>query len=288
MNRYNLILNILKESNILKLPESEINSITHNKVVPYIQKRIIPSMDDTIQVTWDRAYAPEEMSNVFVIPDYNNNTLSISVAFYYDNDDVAQARMHVDKKQVLINMAKANIADLEDTILHELTHAIDPKLQKKDVRAKINAKHVTNPETLPKDIATKSPEEQSRISKNVQKSVDAYNKNPYEFDSFTLPLITMLKRNSEDLPEENKAEYIKKIWLVVTDAAKMDVNSLWNKYYNDSVKYMFTRDWRNQVNAMGTIDANFYNALNLFGSWATKPTLYKRFYSRLVKYVPYK
>lgn len=66
---------------------------------------------------------------------------------------------------------------------------------------------------------------------------------------------------------------------------KYEYEDLFDKYYSNPVKCLLTDNWREHKED-GTIDENFLVWLDVICIWATKPTLFKRFHSRLNNYVP--
>jgi hypothetical protein len=284
MNRYNLIKGILNETDLIKLPESEIRQITDSKLVPYIRKEIIPNMTEDV-VPYNKAYFPQEMWDLFKLP-FEGHMINISTGFYYDPKDKAIARMDVYNAHLLLNMNRLNVSDMATIIIHEMTHAIDPKIHKMDVSRKLDTKYDERDERDDEKQDEKKSDEEN--AKNAAKVFARYQKGPREFDSHTGEVIRTLKNNFDLLPDKDYGDYQIDLWKILIEASNNNGNQLYNAHKEDAIKYLFTDKWFDHMEAKTVIDTNFWRWLSIIAIWATKPSLYKRFYNRLAKYVPYK
>jgi hypothetical protein len=278
-----ILRDVIIESDIIKLPESEIRNVTNDVLVPFIRNELIPAMTEDMNIPSSNPYMPEEMTNIYTIPGYNEQEYKISGGFYYSITDGASAKMDINNNRILINMAKANIYDLETIIIHEMTHAIDQKLRKDDVNRKIYQKYYGQ---RVGDKFQFIQNEKMKQQKNEQLFA-RYFKDPREFDAHTGEIIRTLKNNFDLLPDGDVDEYRKDLWKVIIDARNNTGQELWGKYNQEPLMYLFTDNWFNKIESVNIIQTNFYRWLDIFSVWATKPTLYKRFYNRLTKYVPY-
>lgn len=279
----NIVNDLILESNIIQLPYDEIRQVTKTVLIPFIQKKIIPELTDDIRVPRQNAYAPEAMHEIYKgIPGYDNRVYNLSAAFYYDKQDEASARMAITRQTILINMARANIADLNTIIIHELTHQIDPKLNKPDVNAKIHQKYgERNSERVGAfndEKAQKAAEEEKWVRRNLD---------PREYDAHSGEIIRTLQTNVNSLPHKQRSEYSKMIWNIIIDIKKNDIRVVYKKYYHEPVKFLFTDDWWEFQTGGNIIDTNFHHWLTIMKVWSGNDKLYRKFYSRLNKYVPY-
>lgn len=279
----NIVNDLILESNIIQLPYDEIRQVTKTVLIPFIQKKIIPELTDDIRVPRQNAYAPEAMHEIYKgIPGYDNRVYNLSAAFYYDKQDEASARMAITRQTILINMARANIADLNTIIIHELTHQIDPKLNKPDVNAKIHQKYgERNSERVGAfndEKAQKAAEEEKWVRRNLD---------PREYDAHSGEIIRTLQTNVNSLPHKQRSEYSKMIWNIIIDIKKNDIRVVYKKYYHEPVKFLFTDDWWEFQTVGNIIDTNFHHWLTIMKVWSGNDKLYRKFYSRLNKYVPY-
>jgi hypothetical protein len=78
-----------------------------------------------------------------------------------------------------------------------------------------------------------------------------------------------------------------KLWEVLSTLNNEDFFSAYNQFKDNPVIRLFTTAGLKTKN-LNMVVKNFGNYLNAIDSWKTKPTMFKTFYKRLAKVVPYK
>ena len=88
------------------------------------------------------------------------------------------------------------------------------------------------------------------------------------------------------IDDEKKVDIIKNLWRVIDSLKTKTKSDLYNEYGAESVIRLFTLNGvKSKNNTM--LRENFWQSLNVLTAWSTKPTLYKIFYKRLARFVPY-
>lgn len=278
-----ILSGLINESNLIELPEVEITNTVNTILVPFIVKELIPifKSEPDIRIPFVEPYLPDETKDLFILP-MGDGEHKISVAFYYNPKDKADARMHIAQDRVVLNLASIIMSNVNSVIIHELTHAVDLKLRKDDVNKKLHAKYgMSADETFKYDNDLLTQDEFDDI-------FIRYHKDPREFDAHTGQIIRHLRDNITYFDENRRDEIIKMLWMVIKDARTMTSNDLFKKYRSEPVIYLFTDNFVKQIDNAKLIEANFADWIEAFTIWASEPSLYKRFYNRLAKFVPYK
>lgn len=214
----------------------------------------------------------DNLTNVYNLKTLKGDETSVGVGFHYEPNNTSFASYMTMYNWIIINMATvtpSSINELKSTIRHELVHAVDPKVLNPELYHKMNP-----------DVDTDS--------YNQQK----YHKSLHEFDAFSHEMINVISKNFDKLKKydsdgQYKDSVCKQIWDIVDSIPTMGYETLVSKYDGELVTRFFTENGIT-LKSNNTIFSNFQGALILLDSWATKPTLYRRFKQRLVKYVPYK
>lgn len=213
------------------------------------------------------------LTNLYKLKTLKGDDTEVSVGFYYDEDSSATANFVPDWNWIVVNIAAMNplaMNELKSTIRHELVHAVDPKIINSDLYWKLN------------------PEDGDKGGDDLQR----YHKKLHEFDAFTQEIINNIIKNLNKLDKYDtegihRNAVISDIWNIVDSIPHNDVMDLYHNYGSRLVSRFFTENGL-LLKSNKTLTTNFHNALKILKDWSTKPTMYKRFRQRLVRYVPYK
>lgn len=252
-------LNKLKRGELQELTRDE--EIVINKIFPEAINKEEKGLNKDFKIV-DGYFRPENFFKLYSVKTLDGRYKKISIGFFYDKKTNDIAYFETLNNGIAINIAKVNINNLnqlESTIRHELIHAADPKVTKKKIR------------------------------KNIDDKEKDYDKLPYEFDAFTHEFITTIDKNLKLITDDEiKNELIVSLWFIVKSLKNgFSANLLYKEYYNDGVIRLFSENGITSKN-LKALRHNFYQFVSFAQSWATKPTLFDRFISRLVRYVPYK
>ena len=264
-------INKLKRGDYDKLTDTEKNIVF--SFFPKIFDEKTKKFDNNFNLGGDYIL-PGKFNQIYDVKTLRGEDKKVSLGFYFDNksEDVAFHISDDGEDDIVINAAKLsinNINQLESTIRHELIHSADPKVTDTDLRSKVDRK-------------IKDKDEDSI------KTVDYHNL-AYEFDSFSHEFVTTISKNIELIADENiKNDLIKDLWLIIVSVKNREpVRKLYRKYSQQAVVRLFSEDGLSSKNYRALRD-NFNVFLVATSDWASKPTLFNRFISRLVRFVPYK
>lgn len=214
----------------------------------------------------------DELTKIYNLKTLKGDETTVGVGFYYDPTDKSFAAYMGMYNWIVINMAMITplaMNEIKSTIRHELVHAVDPKVIDPELYYKLNP-----------DVGTDS--------YNQEK----YHKSLHEFDAFSHELINTIAKNFEKVKKYDKDgqyedTFTKQIWDIVDSIPTRGYERVLTQYNGDMVTRFFTENGIT-LTSNKTLHTNFQSALTLLYSWSTKPTLYKKFKQRLVRYVPYK
>jgi hypothetical protein len=181
---------------------------------------------------------------------------------YDDPKDAGAARMDTRGAEdiLLVNLAfLKDYDDFEDTIEHELVHAMDPKVRDANIYAKISNKGA----------------EPSADDATMTK----YMKSPWEFDAFTAPLVNKLSGNLKNTGEQRKA-YQQLLINFFSDIRTKGAETVLGDDKYLPLAWIFTKKEWKEENWDAAL-AEFTLEVDKIRRWATKPTLYKQFLKRL-------
>jgi hypothetical protein len=264
-------INKLKRGDYDKLTNSEKNIVF--SFFPKIFNKKTKKFDNNFEV--ESGYIlPNKFNQIYDVKTLRGEDKKISLGFYYSNksDDIAFHISDNGEDDIVINIAKLsinNLNQLESTIRHELIHSADPKVIDTDLRSKADRK-LNDKEGA--DI----------------KSSD-YHKLAYEFESFSHEFVTTISKNVENIADEDiKNDLIKDLWAIIVSIKNLESTSrIYRKYSQHLVIRLFSEEGLASKNYRALRD-NFLLFLGATNDWASKPTLFNRFISRLVRFVPYK
>lgn len=209
----------------------------------------------------------DDLTNTYNLKTLTGEETSVGVGFNYDPNDNAVAAFHSEYNWIVINMANIrpdSINEIKSTIRHELVHAVDPK--------------VLNPELFYKKNNSDVYDKQK------------YHKELYEFDAYSHEIINNIVKNLNKLKKYDEKyidSAIKSIWDIVDSIPENGDDVVYDKFQGQLVTRLFSENGIT-LRSNTTINSNFKSTLTILNSWATKPTMYKRFKQRLVRHVPYK
>ena len=106
---------------------------------------------------------------------------------------------------------------------------------------------------------------------------EKYLKSPWEFDAFTAPLINKLVFNIKRSPE-----YRDILLNLLSDIKSKSIDDIIKDEKYEKMPWFFSKkEWTSEN--YPSIEQEYKSELNKMKIWSTKPTLYKRFTSRLGK-----
>ena len=274
------LVDILKEiyidEGIVKVPQEILNK--SKEAFNYIKSNL-EDLRKKSPKNYDQPYIDSKFKDYFKFRDLKNQDLIVSIGFYNDPEDVGAGRMDTYRDILLINLAYFNIDDLEefeDTIEHELVHAIDPKVRDKKLFGVLYARKGAEPSgsKFNRSLDKSNP---GTVKSEFEKNYEKYLKSPWEFDSFTAPLVNKLSTNIKRSPE-----YRDVLLKLLSDVKTQDINSLIDKDEYEKMPWFFSKkEWTSEN--YPSIKQEYLSELYKIKTWSTKPTLYKRFLSRLGK-----
>jgi len=262
------LIDILKEiyldEAIVRVPQEILNK--SKKAFNYIKSRL-EDLKTKSPKDYNQPYIDSKFKDYFKFKDLKNQDLVISIGLYNDSNDVGTGRIDTINDILLINLAyfkPNNLADFEDLIEHELVHAMDPKIRDQRLFGIMYAK---------KGVDLSKSGGKSEYNKNYEKFL----KTPWEFDAFTAPLINKLATNIKKSPE-----YRDILLKLLSDIKTQDIYSLIDKDEYKQMPWFFSKKEWTSKNWL-SIEQEYLTELYKIKTWSTKPTLYKRFLSRLGK-----
>jgi hypothetical protein len=263
-----ILKEILQESNIIKIPQSELDKA--DRVYKFIKsnfdKLVIKSKNRTI----NKPLILPTLENYFKIDDYQGDPVKVSIGFYQDNNDPALGRMDPEENNLLININNVkehNLLDFKELIEHELVHAIDPKIKKTNL---FNREYAKKGAKITPGV---SDEEHNKL-------VTKYLKSPWEFDAFTAPLINKIKRNIAKSDDPSKMKDLLNQYF--SDLRTKEPDELASESKYELIPWIFnTVEW--DSNNINKVSADYELETGKMKVWLSKPTLYTRFLKRLFR-----
>jgi len=266
-----LLNEIYLDEAIVRVPQEILNK--SKKAFNYIKSRL-EDLKTKSPKDYNQPYIDSKFKDYFKFKDLKNQDLVISIGFYNDPKDVGTGRIDTINDILLINLAyfkPNNLADFEDLIEHELVHAMDPKIRDQRLFGIMYAKKGVDPDGSKLNLSKSGGK--SEYNKNYEKFL----KTPWEFDAFTAPLINKLATNIKKSPE-----YRDILLKLLSDIKTQDINSLIDKDEYKQMPWFFSKKEWTSKNWL-SIEQEYLTELYKIKTWSTKPTLYKRFLSRLGK-----
>lgn len=251
------LLDILKEihidEGIVKVPQEILSKI--KDVYDYISKNLENLKSKSEGKNWDNPYIDSKFKDYFQFKDLKGQDLKVTIGLYNNPEDAGAGRMDTTKDILLINLPfLTDFEEFEDTVEHELVHAMDPKVRDVKIFGKMYAKKGAEPDEFEK-----------------------YAKSPWEFDAFTTPLVNKLVFNLKKVPSFKNT-----LIQLLSDIRSKSINDIVNDEKYEQLPYLFSkREWTEEN--YPKIFQEYTFELQKIKTWATKPTLYKRFTSRLGK-----
>ena len=215
-------------------------------------------------------YSPiVDFKNFFKLNDNEGNPINISVGIYNDEDDFGLGRMDTENDQLLVNVGKwseetpIGLKEFEDLITHELVHAIDPLVRKKDVYQSYFDKKGSDPKGITYNLS-KSPNSKSEY----EKEYDKYRKSQHEYKAELTPLINKLNKIVQK--DSEKLKWI--FWLVSSIGYYNNADELyWNskEYFekDGDPNFKFDQD---------TYWSFLFDLFNIIKPLSSKPSLFKK------------
>jgi hypothetical protein len=254
-----LLLEILKESNIIDISDETMN------VVKYIYKYISDNLDkikNSSSTSYDNARVDKRLSEVIRIKDKKGKEIRVSIAFYNDPESKEDARAIPNLDLILINLSNFSndLNSFLDTMEHELIHCVDPKF---------------------KGSSTYTHKEKKDIDKGLS-GVDYanYAKSLHEFDAFSAPIINRLKRKRDMTSREVFKTSILRLMHTIGQGKSVEEIIKDNKNH---FAFRYFTDYEMKMSNMNKIINDFNQAVTLMVAWATNKTLWRKFLSRLSK-----
>jgi len=246
------------QEKIVKVPEEVIAKA--KDLYNYIKSNI-KKIEKKGIIPWDEPYIDTKLKNFFQLKDLKGTDLNVTIGLYNDPDDAGSGRMDTSKDILLVNLPYlGDFEDFEDTVEHELVHAMDPKVRDVKLFGKLYAKKGAEPTTGGTDQYAK------------------YIKSPWEFDAFTAPLINKLKLGLQKV--EKKQEYRKLLIQMLSDLTTKKVNDILQNDSYTPLAWLFTkRNWSEEN--WDSTWTEYSTEIEKMKNWVSKPTLYKRFLKRL-------
>lgn len=264
-------LDILKEiyidEGIVKVPQEVLSKA--KEAYDYISKNLEDLKSKSEGKNYDNPYIDSQFKDYFKLKDLKNQDLKITVGFYNNPKDAGSARMDTFKDILLINLPFiSDFEDFEDTIEHELVHAMDPKVRDIHVYKGIAKKGT---EVLGSKLKLSKTGGKSEFEKNYEK----YLKSPWEFDAFTAPLINKLVFNIKKSPS-----YKDILIQLLSDIKSKNIqNIIDDKKYEKMPWFFSKKEWK--AENFPSINQEYVIELGKIKTWSTKPTLYQRFTKKL-------
>jgi hypothetical protein len=256
-------INKVKKGDIDKLSSDEKGKI--KGLFPKLNKR--KSIND-ITIPFEGSLMPSSLENIYKVKKINGDEIPVSVAFFYDKDDKTWATVCGNYDTICLNINSFSLHyfnEVKGFIRHELIHIYDPKVTNQDVASKIDQKY--------------------SASTSDSRS---YHKLPHEFDSWSSQIIGIIEDNLKTIKDDGYRRYMEiKLWEVLSTLNNEDFFSAYNQFKDNPVIRLFTTAGLKTKN-LNMVVKNFGNYLNAIDSWKTKPTMFKTFYKRLARVVPYK
>ena len=212
-------------------------------------------------------YIDPKFKDYFKFKDLKNQDLVISIGLYNDPKDGGSGRMDTINDILLVNLPlfdPDNLEDFEDTVEHELVHAMDPKVRDQNLFGILYAKKGADPTTG----------SASEFEKNYEK----YLKSPWEFDAFTAPVINTIKFNLDKFPDDKT--YRNLIIQLLSDIKTKSIEQIVNDDKYEKLPWFFSKKEWDSKNWNDIFKA-YQSELYKIKVWSTKPTLYQRFIKRL-------
>lgn len=269
-----LLEEVLRNEGIVKVPESELTKT--EKVYSYINANK-NSLVNKVGKDYNHPYIDPKLKDYFKLDDLKKNQLRISIGLYNDSKDAGMARMNTKEQILLVNLAHLkDLDDFEETVEHELVHAMDPKVSNQKVWSSVAKKYVE-----PK--GSKLNLSKSGDKSEYEKSLEKYLKQPWEFDAFVSPLVNKVKTNINKIQDAgDKKSYIKSIISLLGEIPKKSTEELISDEDYEKLPWFFSKsEW--DSNNYNKAKQDFYSDLYKMKAWSTKPTLYKRFINKLYK-----
>lgn len=289
------LINILQEivnEGIVKVPQEVLSK--SKEAYEYIFKNLENLKQKSKGKNYNNPYIDSKFKDYFQFKDLKNQDLKITIGFYNDPEDVGSARMDTNKDILLINLPLlTDFEDFEGELEHELVHAMDPKirdihiyrgkklfnLSKNDPGSKFKggiAKKAAEPtgSTFKRSLSKSNP---STVKSELEKNYEKYIKSPWEFDAFTAPLVNKLVFNIKRAPSLKNT-----LINLLSDIKSKNIKDIIDDEKYKQIPYIFSkREW--DIENFPAIQKEYQNELYKLKVWSTKPTLYKRFTSRLGK-----
>jgi hypothetical protein len=271
----NIIKEIILEANIVKVPKDILSKL--DDIYNYI-KGNLENLKNKAPKGYDNPFIPSNFNKLLKFKDLSGKDIEISIGLYNDEKDFGAGRMNTIDDIMLVNLAffgdKEDFLDLGE---HELVHAMDPKVRDQKLFGREYAKK-----------GSEGTGSRFRLSKTgekspYEKSMEKYLKSPWEFDSFTAPLLNKLKRSKNRATD--KGEFKNSINKLFSDIRNKSIN---DDILNDeellrTAWFFSDREWTEENWPLVVYD--FKNELEKIKTWSTKPTLYKRFLQRYANVV---
>jgi hypothetical protein len=271
------LINILQEiidEGIVKVPQEVLSK--SKEAYDYISKNLENLKQKSEGRNFNNPYIDSKFKNYFQFKDLKNQDLKVTIGFYNDSKDFGAARMDTRKDILLINLPSfGDFEFFELMIEHELVHAMDPKLRDIHIYTSIAHKGAEGEGSKFKRSLDKS--NPKTIKSEFEKSSEKYLKSPWEFDAFTAPLINKLVFNIKRSPTL-KSNLIN----LLSDIKSKSIEDIANDEKYGQLPYIFSKKEWDEKN-WNAIYNEFLSELSKLKAWSTKPTLYKRFTSRLGK-----
>lgn len=242
------------EEKIVKVPQEVLSKV--GDLYNYVDK-IKSKVEKKGTLSYTNPYIDSKLKKFFQLKDLKGQDLNITVGLYNDPEDAGAGRMDTTKDILLINLPFFSDAhEFEDTIEHEIVHAMDPKVRDVHIFGKMYAKKGAEPDQY-----------------------DKYVKSPWEFDAFTAPLVNKLKYTIDKLGDKKRA-YINLLIQLFSDLRTKDYDTVIQDEKYVPLAWLFTKKEWNEEN-WDAAWSDYSNELNKISRWVTKPTLYKQFLKRL-------
>jgi hypothetical protein len=275
------LVNILKEiyiyEGIVKVPQEILSK--GKEAFNYIKSNL-ENLKKKSPKDYEKPYIDSKFKDYFKFKDLKNQDLIISIGFYNDSEDAGAGRMDTINDILLINLAYFNPENLEffeEIIEHELVHAMDPKVKDQKLFGVMYAKKGAEPSGSRFGRSLDKSNPGGAIKSEFDKNYEKYLKSPWEFDAFTAPLINKLSANIKKSPG-----YRDILLKLLSGIKTQDINSLIDKDEYEKMPWFFSKkEWTPEN--FSSIYQEYLQVLNKIKVWSTKPTLYKRFLSKLGK-----
>jgi hypothetical protein len=268
------LIDLLFESNIVRVPKEILSKL--GDIYDYTKNNLEKIKEKSPESPRDSPYVPNTYNKYLKFKDLANKDIEISIGYYNDPSDVGSGRMDTANDIMLINLYY--FGDKEDFLElgeHELIHAMDPKVRDSKLFGREYIKKGAEPAGQKLNLS------KSGDKSEYERNLDKYLKSPWEFDSFTGPLLNKLKRSLERAPNKSafRSSLNKLFSIIRTKSVSEIINDSTNdKELSDVLWYLSDREWKPENYQYIENDAE--NELLKIKSWTTKPTLYKRFLQR--------